>query len=180
MTPTTQSECLERAVNGVIGVYRKIFSLIYAIYAWLKSTGSSLFLLYLLKQLERSRVQGEALSLRWADWEWSRKYFWYMVCTLFCLCTLVYFHLINLSENVMARPFTAPDPNDRSVNEPTQVVSANQVLGLYNQESGDKKERIVESVKSWYRDQMIQSGWADAAFHGNQCVVRANVELRTS
>ncbi len=79
----------------------------------------------------------------------------------------------------MARPFTAPDPRDRSVNEPTQVVSANQVLGLYNQESGDKKERIVESVKSWYQDQMSKAGWKEATFHGNQCVVRADVVLNT-
>jgi len=33
----------------------------------------------------------------------------------------------------MARPFVAPDPNDRSPNEPTMIASLSQVLGLYNQ-----------------------------------------------
>lgn len=79
----------------------------------------------------------------------------------------------------MARPFVAPDPKDRSVNEPTQVVSAKQVLGLYNQEADDdKKERVVECVKSWYVQRMLKSGWSDATFHGNQCVLSADVVLK--
>lgn len=77
----------------------------------------------------------------------------------------------------MARPFIIPDPKDRSVNEPTKVVSANQVLGFYNQSTGDKKERIVESVKEWYKQTMRDNGWGDATFHGNQCVLTANVKL---
>ena len=79
----------------------------------------------------------------------------------------------------MARPFVLPDPKDRSVNEPTQVISANQVLGLYNQESGDKKERVVDSVKEWYTQHMVDAGWSDATFHGNQCVLSADVVLKS-
>ncbi|MDO8329804.1 MAG: hypothetical protein Q7T36_04965 [Fluviicoccus sp.] len=78
----------------------------------------------------------------------------------------------------MARPFVAPDPKDRSVNEPTQVVNANQVLGLYNQVTGEKKERVVDSVKEWYSQHMIEAGWSDASFHGNQCVLSAEVTLK--
>lgn len=77
----------------------------------------------------------------------------------------------------MARPFVMPDPKDRSVNEPTKVVSAIQVLGFYNQSTGDKKERIVDSVKEWYRKTTLENGWGDATFHGNQCVLTANVTL---
>ena len=79
----------------------------------------------------------------------------------------------------MARPFVAPDPRDRSVNEPTQVVSAAQVIGLYNQESGsEKKERVVDSVKDWYKKRMETAGWSDVVFHGNQCVLSAEVQLK--
>ncbi|NDV24113.1 hypothetical protein [Desulfovibrio sp. JC022] len=78
----------------------------------------------------------------------------------------------------MARPFIAPDPNDRSVNEPSVVVSANQVLGYYNQENKDnKRERVVDSVKSWYMDKMEEAGWSEAKFTGSQCVLGANIKL---
>ncbi|MEW5543481.1 hypothetical protein [Pseudomonas soli] len=78
----------------------------------------------------------------------------------------------------MARPFQAPDPRDRSVNEPTQVVSAAQVIGLHNQENPtNKKERVVDSVKDWYKQRMKSSGWHDAEFHGNQAVLTAKVTL---
>lgn len=80
----------------------------------------------------------------------------------------------------MPRPFIMPDPKDRSVNEPTKVVSAIQVLGLYNQITGEKKERIVDSVKDRYKQTMIENGWGDAVFHGNQCVLTANVKLDSS
>jgi hypothetical protein len=80
----------------------------------------------------------------------------------------------------MARPYLEPDPMDRSVNEPTLIVSAAQVLGLYNQENqDDKKERVVDSVKEWYKKAMITAGWRDVVFHGNQCVLTANIRLWT-
>lgn len=79
----------------------------------------------------------------------------------------------------MARPFVAPDPKDRSVNEPTRIVSAAQILGLYNQENPEeKKERVVESVKEWYKKTMESEGWSDVNFHGSQCVLHANVTIK--
>jgi len=79
----------------------------------------------------------------------------------------------------MARPFVAPDPKDRSVNEPTCVVSSAQVLGLYNQQNQDgKKERVVDSVKDWYVQQMKDAGWHNATFHGSQCLLEAKVALQ--
>lgn len=78
----------------------------------------------------------------------------------------------------MARPFVSPDPKDRSVNEPTFVVSAPQVLGLHNQSQlNEKKERVVDSVKDWYVNEMLKQGWSKATFHGNQCVLEATVKL---
>lgn len=79
----------------------------------------------------------------------------------------------------MARPFVAPDPKDRSVNEPSTIVSSTQILGLYNQENpSDKKERVVESVRDWYEDRMKEEGWDHINFHGNQCVLQAEVVLK--
>ena len=80
----------------------------------------------------------------------------------------------------MPRPFIMPAPKHRSVNEPTKVVSANQVRGLYNQITGKKKERIVDSVKDCYTQTMTENGWQNAVLHGNQCVLTANVKLDSS
>lgn len=81
----------------------------------------------------------------------------------------------------MARPFLAPDPRDRSVNEPSTIISSTQVLGFYNQENpSDKKERVVKIVKDWYIDKMKEEGWDKADFHGNQCVLQVEVELKNA
>lgn len=64
------------------------------------------------------------------------------------------------------------------MNEPSYVVNSSQVLGYYNQENKkDKKERVVDSVKEWYAKAMKENGWAQADFHGSQCVLVAKVQL---
>lgn len=81
----------------------------------------------------------------------------------------------------MGRPFLLPDPKDRSVNAPSVVVSQAQVLGYYNQENkGDKRERVVESVKDWYTRKVRESGWEEANFHGSQCVLVANIKIENN
>ncbi len=76
----------------------------------------------------------------------------------------------------MARPRVFPDPDDRSVNNPSVIVSAEDVLGYYNQQTGEDKERVVESVKTWYKEEATKKeGWTSAEFHGNQCVLTAKV-----
>lgn len=78
----------------------------------------------------------------------------------------------------MSRPYTLPDPNDRSVNNPSLIVDGTQVLGLYNQENkADKKERVVESVKEFYKNTAMEQGWNTVSFHGSQAVLVANVRL---
>lgn len=76
----------------------------------------------------------------------------------------------------MARPRVFPDPDDRSVNNPSIIVNTDDVLGYYNQQTGDDKERVVESVKTWYTEEAkTKQGWNSAEFHGNQCVLTAKV-----
>lgn len=78
----------------------------------------------------------------------------------------------------MPRPFELPDPNDRSVNEPTAIMSSRQVLGLYNQENpDDKKERVVDSVKEWLESHAKQAGWAASKFSGSQAILTANITV---
>ncbi len=81
----------------------------------------------------------------------------------------------------MARPFVAPDPGDRSPNEPTFIASSAQVLGLYNQENpDDKRAKVTDPVKQWYASEMTKQGWSNATFHGSQCMLEANVILKKS
>ena len=78
----------------------------------------------------------------------------------------------------MAKPFSVPDPKDRSVNNPSVIIEPKKVLGLYNQENSDeKKEKVVDSVKEWYEEKMKKEGWKTAEFHGSQCLLVADVEL---
>lgn len=73
----------------------------------------------------------------------------------------------------MPRKFVMPDPADRSQNEPAVILSPTQVLGLYNQENtGDKKTRIVDSVKDTIRKQAKLAGWDEVEPIGNQMLLR--------
>jgi len=79
----------------------------------------------------------------------------------------------------MARPFTFPDPKDRSINEPTLVVSQVQVLGNFNQtNSDDTREKVTDPVKEWFKDKAQKLGWKKVEFHGSQCVLTAELELK--
>lgn len=78
----------------------------------------------------------------------------------------------------MARPFIFPDPKDRSPNEPTIAVQQSHVLGNYNQANPeDKREKVTEPVKDWFKGQAEDAGWSSADFHGSVCVLTADVAL---
>jgi hypothetical protein len=80
----------------------------------------------------------------------------------------------------LARPFLFPDPKDRSVNEPTAVISQNQVLGNFNQaHPDDQREKVTEPVKEWFREEAAKGGWASAEFHGSQAVLTAELQLKS-
>ncbi len=73
----------------------------------------------------------------------------------------------------MPRKFVMPDPADRSQNEPAVILSPTQVLGLYNQENtNDKKTRIVDSVKDTVEKQAKSAGWDEVESIGNQMLLR--------
>ncbi|MBD0845700.1 hypothetical protein IMY97_08045 [Pectobacterium versatile] len=71
--------------------------------------------------------------------------------------------------------FQFPDPDDRSINNPSTIADSERVLNLYNQENDDDRERVTETVKTWFVEQALDHGWSDAEFHGNGCVL--SVEL---
>lgn len=78
----------------------------------------------------------------------------------------------------MAKPHAIPDPKDRSVNSPSYIVNATQVLSYYNSNNkDDKKERVVESVKKWYSEKAKEEGWQKASFHGSDCLLEVTVQL---
>lgn len=78
----------------------------------------------------------------------------------------------------MARPFVFPDPRDRSPNEPTIALQQAHVLGNYNQTNPeDKREKVTEHVKEWFRNKALEVGWSSADFHGSVCVLTADVRL---
>ena len=73
----------------------------------------------------------------------------------------------------MPRKFVMPDPADRSQNEPAVILSPTQVLGLYNQENtGDKKTRIVDSVKDAVVKNAKEAGWDEVEPIENQMLLR--------
>ena len=78
----------------------------------------------------------------------------------------------------MASPFVFPDPNDRSPNSPSEIVSATQVLGLYNQAPGEKMERVTRKVQEWFCAKAHAYKWDTATFSGNQCILSVNLERR--
>ena len=80
----------------------------------------------------------------------------------------------------MARKFVDPVPEDRSINAPTHIVSGNQVLGLYNQnnDKANRRERVNDTVKSWFIQRMKSLGWSEVTFSGNQAILKANLELK--
>lgn len=81
----------------------------------------------------------------------------------------------------MPRPFELPDPNDRSVNEPTAIMSSRQVLGYYNQQNPEeKKERVVDSVKIFIESQAKDAGWDKVEFSGSQAILTAKVNVNTN
>lgn len=82
----------------------------------------------------------------------------------------------------MSRPYLPPDPKDRSPNEPSIIIQANQILGLYNQDlnNKEKRTRVNDTVKDWYKKEMLEMGWSKAEFSGNQCFLTADVHLGDS
>ena len=78
----------------------------------------------------------------------------------------------------MARRYDFPDPRERSPKFPSVIIEPEQVLDLYNQEHPDSEyANVSETVRAWFISAALSRGWAAAEFHGQQCLLRANVQL---
>ena len=71
----------------------------------------------------------------------------------------------------MPRPYVFQDPNNRSPNDPSIIVSSQQVLGLYNRANKEKMENVTEKVRAWFTSEAKKRGWSRAVFSGGQCVL---------
>ena len=76
----------------------------------------------------------------------------------------------------MARPFVFPDPDDRSKNDPSIILSSQQVIGIYNQDNvdGDEMQKVTKKVQEWFLEESKKQGWDEASFAGNQCIMKKN------
>ena len=71
----------------------------------------------------------------------------------------------------MSRLLQFPDPNDRSLNNPSILVSSTRVLGLYRQLTKNRESGITETVKDWFISEAKNRGWNSAHFNGMQCLL---------
>lgn len=73
----------------------------------------------------------------------------------------------------MSRKYVLPDPDDRSKNDPSIIVSSKKVLGIYNQEHEDEEnmQKVTQKVQEWFKDKAISNGWDDVRFSGGQCIL---------
>ena len=76
----------------------------------------------------------------------------------------------------MLRPFVFPDPDDRSKNDPSIIVTSQQVIGIYNQynSEGDEMQRVTDKVKEWFLAYSKEQGWDESTFASNQCILKNN------
>lgn len=65
-----------------------------------------------------------------------------------------------------------------SPNNPSIIVTTEQVLGIYNQDCDDCKERVTDNVKKWFETEAKNYNWDEAEFVGNQCLLKVNLALR--
>ena len=78
----------------------------------------------------------------------------------------------------MARPFDFPDPNDRSVNNPHQLVERDVVLALYNQANPANPYTLPsEGVRTWFEAAAKARGWTSVQFIDQAAVLTATVSL---
>lgn len=74
--------------------------------------------------------------------------------------------------------FKMPDPRDCTVNKPAVLVEQEQVLDLFNAENEVPRRRVDERVKKFFIRKAQEAEWSKVEFHGNQCLLIANISLR--
>lgn len=73
----------------------------------------------------------------------------------------------------MSRPFSFPDPDDRSKNNPKLVCDSDKVLGIYNNDVDEdqRMQKVTKKVQDWFVNEAKNQGWKLAEFAGNQCIL---------
>ena len=64
----------------------------------------------------------------------------------------------------MGRDRKLPDPGRFKSGDPAVYCSAERVLGLYNQDSGDTAQRVVKKMRRWFAEQAHGAGWSGVHF----------------
>jgi hypothetical protein len=106
---------------------------------------------------------------------------WYSIAVriAYLVQEIEFWYMCTLGVSIVARPFIFPDPRDRSINEPTLVVSQTQVIGNFNQaNAADKREKVTDPVKEWFKGEALKAGWKNVEFHGSQCVLTAEIVMK--
>lgn len=76
----------------------------------------------------------------------------------------------------MPRKFVFPDPNDRSHNNPSVIVTSARVLAAYRKSTGEPMEKVTKKVQDEFiRVAIEEYGWDKATFSGNQCILEADI-----
>lgn len=67
----------------------------------------------------------------------------------------------------MGRPYSIPDPNDRSKNDPSTIVSSDAVLSIYNRynDEADEMQRVTDKVRDWFLEKSKGEGWTMLNLH---------------
>lgn len=73
----------------------------------------------------------------------------------------------------MSRKYVIPDPDDRSKNDPSIIISNKKVLGLYNQshEDEDNIQKVTQKVQEWTTKAAKDRGWDGVSFSGRQYIL---------
>lgn len=73
----------------------------------------------------------------------------------------------------MSRKYVFPDPDDRSKNDPSIIVSSKKVLGIYNQEHEEEEnmQKVTQKVQDWFTEASKKAKWDDVRFSGGQCIL---------
>lgn len=71
-----------------------------------------------------------------------------------------------------------PNPKDYPAKDPVVLCPADRVIGLYNQATGNKAQRIAMNLKAWFEAEAKAKGWVDCRFvpevqsrHGAGCML---------
>jgi len=78
----------------------------------------------------------------------------------------------------MGRRYKFPTPASCKLKDRAVLCTAERILALYNQETGEDAKRIAKAVKKWFASEAIKHGWAGGHFlpevqsgHGAGCVL---------